>query len=74
VGSGLFEDYLGWWNSVDRVDVNAVDVIENNGTDAWVRVNLTFHMKDGRVVRDQIYDYDFLYDANRGTWMFDAVS
>jgi len=73
VGSGLFEDYMGWWNSVERVDVNSVDVIENNGTDAWVRVNLTFHMKDGRVVGDQIYDYDFLYDATRGTWMFDST-
>lgn len=72
VGSGLFEDYVGWWNSVERVDVNSVDVLENNGTDAWVRVNLTFRMKDRRVVRDQIYDYDFLYDATRGTWMFDA--
>jgi hypothetical protein len=74
VGSGLFEDYVGWWNSVERVDVNSVDVIENNSRDAWVRVNLTFHMKDGRVVRDQIYDYDFLYDASRSTWMFDSGS
>ncbi len=71
-GSGLFEDYVGWWNAVERVDVNSVDVIQNNGSDAWVRVNLTFRMKDGRVVQDQVYDYDFLYDPSRGTWMFDA--
>jgi hypothetical protein len=71
-GSGLFEDYAGWWNSVERVDVKAADVIENNGRDAWVRVNLTFHMQDGRVVRDQIYDYDFLYDSTSKTWMFDS--
>jgi hypothetical protein len=71
-GSGLFEDYAGWWNSVERVDVNSVDVFQNNGSDAWVRVNLTFHMKDGRVVQNQVYDYDLLYDANRGIWMFDA--
>jgi hypothetical protein len=72
VGSGLFEDYVEWWDSVERVDVISVDVLENNGSDAWVRVNLTFHMKDGRVVQNQVYDYDFLYDASRGTWMFDA--
>ena len=72
VGSGLFEDYVGWWNSVERVDVNNVYVLENNGSDAWVRVDLTFHMQDGRIVRNQIYDYDFLYDPGRGTWMFDS--
>jgi hypothetical protein len=74
VGSGLFEDYVGWWNSVERVDVNSVDVLGNNGTDASVRVNLTFHMMDGRVIQNQVYYYDFLYDSNRGTWMFDATS
>lgn len=72
VGSGLFEDYVFWWNSVQRVDINAVDVLQNNGMDAWVRVNLTFHMMDGRVVQDQVYEYDFLYDPGRRTWMFDA--
>ena len=74
VGSGLFEDYVGWWNSVARIDVNTVDILTNNGTDAWVRVDLTFHMQDGRVVRNQLYDYDFLYDPSRGTWMFDSSS
>jgi hypothetical protein len=71
-GSGLFEDYAGWWNSVERVDVNSVDVLQNNRRDAWIRVNLTFHMKDGRVVQNQVYDYDLLNDPVRGTWMFDA--
>lgn len=71
VGSGVFEDYVGWWNTVERVDVNAVDVLENNGTHAWVRVNLTFRMKNGHVLRNEIYDYEFRYDASRGTWMFD---
>ena len=74
VGSGLFEDYVGWWNSVQRVDVNSVDVLGNNGINAWVRVNLTFHMTDGRVVNNQVYYYDFLYDPSRGTWMFDSSS
>lgn len=71
VGSGIFEDYAGWWNTVERVDVNSVDVLENNGTIAWVRVNLTFRMQDGRVLSNEVYDYVFLYDPSRGTWMFD---
>ena len=72
VGSGLFADYVFWWDSVERVDIHAVDVLQNNNADALVRVDLTFHMKDGRVVQNQVYEYDFLYDSSRGTWMFDA--
>jgi hypothetical protein len=74
VGSGLFEDYVEWWDSVQRVDVIAADVLQNNGRDALVRVNLTFQMRDGRVVENQVYEYDFLYDLSRATWMFDAGS
>jgi len=72
VGSGLFEDYVIWWDSVARVDVISADVLQNNGQDAWVRVNLTFYMQDGRVLQNQVYDYDFLYDPSRQTWMFDS--
>lgn len=71
VGSGLFEDYVGWWESVERVEVHAVDVLQNDGTQAWVRVTATFHMRDGRVVANQVYEYNLLYDPNRATWMFD---
>jgi hypothetical protein len=71
VGSGVYQDYVNWWDSVKRVDVNSVDVLANDGTHATVRVNLTFSMKDGRVVPNQEYAYDLLYDSSRGTWMFD---
>ena len=70
-GSGSYEDYVAWWSSVERVDINSVEVIQNDGTRAWVRVNVTFTMMDGRVVANQEYDYDLLYDPNQGTWMFD---
>jgi hypothetical protein len=69
--NGGYEDYAAWWSSVQRVDMNSVSVLQNDGTHAWVRVNLTFTMNDGRVVSDQEYDYSLFYDAARQTWMFD---
>ena len=59
---------------MERVDTNSVNVLENNGGNAHVRVNLTFYMKDGRVLENQVYDYDLLYDPSRQTWMFDFNS
>jgi hypothetical protein len=71
VGSGDFADYVGWWDSVERVDVQSVNVLQNDGVHAVVRVYAVFSMRDGRVVPSQAYDYDLFYDATRGTWMFD---
>jgi hypothetical protein len=69
--SGGFEGYEAWWSSVQRVDVNSITVLKNDGTNAWVRVSVTFTMNDGRVISNQEYDYDLFYDAARQTWMFD---
>lgn len=71
VGSGVFADYVGWWDSVERVEIQSVNVIQNDGTQATIRVYAAFYMRDGRFVPSQPYDYDLLYDASRGTWMFD---
>jgi hypothetical protein len=72
VSPGGFSEYVTWWDSVQRVDVNSVNVIQNDGTHAVVRVNVTFTMKDGRLISNQEYDYDLLYDAARQVWMFDV--
>ena len=69
--AGGFEGYVDWWSSVERVDVNSVTVLDNDGSHAWVRVNVTFTMLDGRVISNQEYDYDLLFDPARQTWMFD---
>ena len=71
VSSTGYAEYVEWWSSVQRVDVTSVDVLQNEGGRAWVRVNVTFTMKDGRVISNQQYDYSLLYDATRQTWMFD---
>jgi hypothetical protein len=71
ISSGGYDEYVQWWSSVDRVDVISVQVLENDGAHAWVHVNVTFIMKDGRVISNQEYDYDLLFDPARQTWMFD---
>ena len=71
VGSGNFADYVGWWDSVERVEIQSVSVLQHNAGQATVRVYASFTMRDGRIVPSQPYDYDLFYDASRGTWMFD---
>jgi hypothetical protein len=68
-----YDEYMEWWSSVERVDIHSVTVIQNDGTHAWIHVIVTFTMKDGRVISNQEYDYDLLYDPVGKTWMFDYI-
>jgi serine/threonine protein kinase len=68
---GSFSDYKKWWSSVRQVDVISVEVIQNDGYYAWIRVTVVFHMFDGRTLSSAIYDYDLTYNSQSGLWMFD---
>jgi len=71
--AGDYQAYAVWWDSVERVDVNSLRVLQNDGTHAWIPVNVTLTMKDGRVIPNQEYDYTLFFDAARQTWMFDYI-
>jgi hypothetical protein len=68
---GDFQKYVEWWDSVDKIDINSVDIKKNDGKNTWIQVNVTFHMKDGRILKNRKYDYDLIYDENDNTWKFD---
>ena len=68
---GSFSDYKKWWSSVRQVDVISVEVIQNDGYYAWIRVTVVFHMFDGRSLSSATYDYDLTYNTQSGLWMFD---
>lgn len=67
--SGDINSYIKWWDTVERIDVNSIKVIENDGKDAWVKINVTFYLIDGRVLEDREYDYVLVFDTNRKTWL-----
>ena len=69
--SGDYQDFVSWWESVDRVDILSVTVMSNDGHYASVDVHATFYLKDGRVLNNRNYSYDLIYDSNRQSWLFD---
>ena len=69
--NGDYNSYVEWWGSITRTEVNSIDVIENDSKSAWIHVNVTFYMKDGRILHNREYDYDLTYNQNKNTWMFD---
>jgi len=68
---GGFKDYTDWWGSVGQIDIHSIEVIQNDGSNAWIRIKVTFHLVDGRILSNRQYDYDLIYNSDLNTWMFD---
>jgi hypothetical protein len=69
--NGNYSEFVKWWNSVRQVDVLSVEVLNNDGRYATIRVTLTFHLANGRTLSDQTFEYDLTYNNQNGLWMFD---
>jgi len=69
--SGDFNEYKRWWDSVLRIDVNSIDVLDNSGSEATISINVTFYLTDGRKLDNRKYSYTLAYDSSKNIWMFD---
>lgn len=66
-GSYKYDEYVIWWNSVDKVEIQKVKVQELNSNSATVDAILRFHYKDSRIVDDQ-HLFQLVSDGNAG-WL-----
>lgn len=70
-GSGNFNEYVQWWETVTRIDVNSIEILQKKESSAWVRINVNFYLTDGRVLNNRKYDYSLAFDTTKRIWMFD---
>lgn len=68
---GGYQEYIQWWGSVERVDLNNISVSRQSDSWASTTVNVTFHLKDGRILANRVYSYDLTYNYDLGSWQFD---
>jgi len=69
--NGNFNEYVKWWKTVSRIDINGVEIIQRKETSAWARINVNFYFNDGRVLNNREYDYSLVFDTAKRIWMFD---
>lgn len=69
--SGDFNEYVKWWDSVLRIDFNSIDILQNNGATAEIKINVTFYLADKRILDNRKYEYAIVFDSNKNVWMFD---
>jgi hypothetical protein len=74
-GSNLtkgFNEYIEWWNLVEKVYIDDVQIVKSSDTSSIVKANLRYKLRSGRVIKDKKkYIYLVLID---GEWLIDGKS
>ncbi|MGQ9792670.1 MAG: PKD domain-containing protein, partial [Anaerolineae bacterium] len=65
-----FAAYVGWWDSVQRVEIGHIELIERSDTRAVVYAELAYLMRDGRQVMDPMPYIQLAFDPALGGWVF----
>jgi serine/threonine-protein kinase len=65
-----YQDYVTWWNKVEYVEVGQVTVVPHSDIEAVVTAELWYHMKDGRIIKDEHPNIRLGYDTTAGRWLF----
>ncbi len=66
------QEYKDWWNSVDRVDIGAMETIEKSANRAVVRVSLSYQLRGGRILADKKRYISLVWE--NGKWLIDKKS
>lgn len=69
--NGNFNEYVKWWKTVNRIDINGVEIVQMKDISAWAKINVNFYLNDGRVLSSREYDYSLVFDTTKRIWMFD---
>lgn len=71
LGKG-FNEYMEWWNSVEKVYIGDVRVIKSSKISSVVKANLSYKLRSGRIMNDK-KKYIYLVWTD-GQWLIDGKS
>ena len=69
--NGGYQGYVDFWNTVDRVEIVEVRILEQSSQSAEVFVVANYHYGNGVTTTGEQTFY-FIYDFTRNTWLFDV--
>ena len=69
--NGGYQGYVDFWNTVDRVEILEIKILQQSRQSAEVYVVANYYYKNGVTTTGQQKFY-FTYDFTRNTWLFDV--
>lgn len=67
---GGYQGYVDFWNTVDRVEIVEIRILEQGSQSAEAFVVANYHYQNGATTTGEQTFY-FIYDFTRNTWLFD---
>ena len=68
-----YSEYIGWWNKVQRVEVEQAKTVSTASNTATVEVKIKYYLKSGRVISD-VQRFKLIWNATQQNWNFDDSS
>ena len=69
--NGGYQGYVDFWNTVERVEVLDIKILEQSSQSAKAFVVANYHYKNGATTTSE-GNHSFIYDSSRNTWLFDV--
>ncbi len=65
-----YSEYINWWNTVERVELERVKAVSQTSSTATVEVRIKYYLKSGRVVPNA-HRFQLVWNAIQKKWIFD---
>jgi hypothetical protein len=69
--NGGYQGYVDFWNTVDRVEILEITILEQRTQSADVFVVANYHYANGVTTTGQ-QNFYLIYDFTRNSWLFDV--
>ena len=68
---GTYSKYKKWWNSVKKIKIGKIEVVNQNTNTATVDAELSYYMNNGKNFPDTSNRIYLIWSKNSNTWLID---
>jgi hypothetical protein len=72
--SGTYAEYQQWWDSVKEIKIGDVKIVNDNGNNVTLDVELWYYMNNGKTVQDSRNRIYLIWNQNDNTWLINDKS
>ncbi|MCW9683249.1 hypothetical protein FJR41_021050, partial [Dolichospermum planctonicum UHCC 0167] len=72
--SGTYAEYQQWWDSVKEIKIGDVKIVNDNGDNVTLDVELWYYMNNGKTVQDSRNRIYLIWSQNDSKWLINDKS
>jgi hypothetical protein len=72
--SGTYAEYQQWWDSVKEIKIGDVKIVNDNGNNVTLDVELWYYMNTGKIAQDSRSRIYLIWNQNDNRWLINDKS